>query len=194
MSTIVVVKKDGFAAIAADTLSKNGETKESAAYVVNNEKIIVVQENYLAIAGPTSGKRVLRHYFNNFKGTVSLNSADAIFAQWLHLHQALRETYFVNPNDDEDASFESSQMDILIANKHGIFGVAAYRSVQEFTRYYACGMGDQYALGAIYARYDDPSLSAEALARLGVEASAEFDDSTGLPVTSYSIKLHADGS
>ena len=38
MTTIAVVRKSGYAAIAADTLTKWGTGKESAAYVANNTK------------------------------------------------------------------------------------------------------------------------------------------------------------
>jgi ATP-dependent protease HslVU (ClpYQ) peptidase subunit len=76
-------------------------------------------------------------------------------------------------------------MDVLIANPHGIFGVAAHRTVQEFSKFYAYGSGSPYALGAMYAAYRAPSLDAEAVARLGVAAAAEFHDETGLPVQSF---------
>ena len=41
----------------------------------------------------------------------------------------------------------------------------------------------------MYAAYDRPGLSAEQVARLAIEAAAEFDDATGLPVISHSVKL-----
>ncbi len=54
MSTIVVVRKDGKAVIAADTLTTCGNTKESAEYVVNHEKIIAYKDNFLGISGSAS--------------------------------------------------------------------------------------------------------------------------------------------
>ncbi len=54
MSTVVVVKKDGYAAIAADTLTTFGNTKESAEYIVNSEKIFKYRENYLGVTGSAS--------------------------------------------------------------------------------------------------------------------------------------------
>ncbi|HTE16485.1 MAG TPA: hypothetical protein VK642_15545 [Burkholderiales bacterium] len=38
MTTIAVVRKDGYVAIAADTMTKWGTGKETAEYVVNNHK------------------------------------------------------------------------------------------------------------------------------------------------------------
>ena len=83
-------------------------------------------------------------------------------------------------------------MDVLIANPRGIFGVAAHRTVQEFSRFYAYGSGSSYALGAMYAAWRAPSLDAEALARLGVMAAAEFHDETGLPVQSFAMDANPD--
>ena len=73
-------------------------------------------------------------------------------------------------------------MDVLIANPYGIFGVSGMRTVQEFARFYAYGSGTDYALGALYASYGRPELDAEALARLAINAAAEFDDGTAAPI------------
>ena len=59
-----------------------------------------------------------------------------------------------------------------------------YKSLISF---YAYGSGNEYALGAMYACYDNKELDAEKIARLGVAASTDFDDSTGAPVTCYSF-------
>ncbi len=40
MTTVAVVRKEGVAAIAADTLTKWGSAKESAVYIANHEKIL----------------------------------------------------------------------------------------------------------------------------------------------------------
>ena len=45
--------------------------------------------------------------------------------------------------------------------------------------------GDKLVVGV----YDDPKRSAEDIARFAIEAAAEFDDATGLPVMSHSVKL-----
>ena len=48
---------------------------------------------------------------------------------------------------------------------------------------------DGAALGALFAVYKDANKNCEELARLGVQAGIEFDDGSGLPITSYTIKL-----
>ena len=188
MSTITVVAKDGGAAIAADSLTTWGTTKESAAYIINHDKIIQVGNSYLAISGPTSAKLALKDYFRT-KSAVDLSNVDAIFRVWIELHAALKESYFLKSSETEDGAFESTRIDVLIANPHGIFGVAAHRAVQKFSKYYAYGTGWQHALGAMHAVYSEASISAEEVAKIGIRAAAEFDTDTGLPVISHSLTL-----
>jgi ATP-dependent protease HslVU (ClpYQ) peptidase subunit len=119
------------------------------------------------------------------------DSSINIFKTWQAFHAALKDRYYLVSVNEKDDSLESSKFDVLIANPRGIFGVGAHRTVQEYRRFYAVGSGTDLALGAMYAAYDRPGLSAEQLARLAIEAAAEFDDSTGLPVVSKAVKLRA---
>jgi ATP-dependent HslUV protease subunit HslV len=189
MSTIIVVRKKGYAAIATDTLTKQRVGKESAEYVLNHQKICQIHGSYIAVVGATSAKLMLQNYFSSLEVPPDLTSVNGIFQAWLDLHAALKERYFLNPDEDEDDTVESTRMDVLIMNSFGIFGVSAHRAVQEFSRFYAYGQGREYATGAMYAVYNDPNTSAEDVARLGIVAAAEFDDSTGLPILSHVVKL-----
>lgn len=185
MTTVTVVRKERRIAIAADTLTKWGGGKESADYVANHEKIIRVGESYVAITGSATMKLILADYFAGLEAPPAFDSALEIFRVWNTLHAALKEQYFLQVGEDKEDELESSRMDVVIANRHGIFGVAAHRTVQEFSKFYAYGSGSPYALGAMYAAYRAPSLDAEAVARLGVMAAAEFHDESGLPVQSF---------
>jgi len=189
MTTVTVVKKEGRVAIAADTLTKWGCGKESADYVANHEKILQVGESYVAITGSATFKLILADYFSSLETTPQFTSAAEIFRVWNTMHGALKEQYYLQTGEDKEEDLESSRMDVLIANPRGIFGVAAHRTVQEFSRFYAYGSGSSYALGAMYAAFRAPSYDAEALARLGVAAAAEFHDETGLPIQSFSLTL-----
>jgi ATP-dependent protease HslVU (ClpYQ) peptidase subunit len=189
MTTIAVVKKDGIAAIAADTLTKWGSAKESAAYIANHEKVLRVGDSYLAITGSATFKMVLKDYFESATD-VRLSTTPEIFRTWNRLHAALKERYFLMPEEDKEDALESSRMDVLIANPRGIFGVSGHRTVQEFSRFYAYGSGSDYALGALYSAYDVKGRSAEDLARHAIETAVEFDDGTGLPITSFTLRLN----
>ena len=191
MTTIAVVRKNGYAAIAADTLTKWGSGKESAAYIANNTKIVKAGDSFLAASGTATFKLILRDYFSQ-RGTLPrFDNTINIFKTWQAFHSVLKERYFLATVNEKDDSLESSKFDVLIANPHGIFGVGAHRTVQEYRKFYAIGTGTDLALGAMYASYDNPRLSAEQIARLAITAAAEFDDATGLPALSHSVKLKA---
>lgn len=188
MTTIVVVRKGGTAVIAADTLAKYGETREAAAYVANHDKLVQVGDAILGPTGPASAQLVLRSYFDGEEARQDFASPQGIFETFTDLMGALKDDYFLIPKEDERDPYESLQMETLVASPAGIFGVYPLRSVQEYTRYYAFGSGAELALGAMHAVYDgaeDP----EEVARRGLDAAAEFDDSTDGPYTVRRITL-----
>jgi ATP-dependent HslUV protease, peptidase subunit HslV len=189
MTTVVAVKKNGFVAIAADTLTMWGNMKESAAHIENSEKILKFQDNYLAFTGSASFKLVVEHWLSKSKRKPKLDSVEDIFDSWLSFHKELKDKYFLRPDDEDSDEFETSRMNVLIANPSGIFAVGVLRSVNEYKRFTAFGSGCDYAIGAMRAIYDDETKSAEDIAKLGIEVAAEFDDGTGLPLNSYTIKL-----
>jgi ATP-dependent HslUV protease, peptidase subunit HslV len=189
VTTIAVVRKNGYAAIAADTLTKWGSGKESAAYIANNTKIVKVGDGYLAASGTATFKLIMRDYFAQRGVPARFDTTINIFKTWQAFHAVLKERYYLVTVGEKDDTIESSKFDVLVANPHGIFGVGAHRTVQEYRKFYAIGTGTDLALGAMYASYDNPRMSAEQLARLAITAAAEFDDATGLPVVSHSVKL-----
>ncbi|MEO7726308.1 MAG: MFS transporter [Burkholderiales bacterium] len=189
MTTIAVVKKNGRTAIAADTLTKWGTGKESAAYIVNHDKIVAAGDTFIGASGSATFKTIMRDYFTQARTKPRFDSTINIFRTWQAFHAALKDRYFLVTASDKDDSLESSRFDVLLANPHGIFGVGAHRTVQEYVRFYAIGSGTDVALGAMYGVYDDPRRSAEDIARFAIEAAAEFDDATGLPAISHSVKL-----
>lgn len=188
MTTLVVVRKNGKIAIAADTLTKWGSAKESADYIANYEKIFQIGSSYLAITGTTTFKLILTEYFLQLDTPPRFDSVQSIFRTWQELHLAMKERYFLLATEDKEDDLETSRMHVLIANPHGIFGVGAHRSVQEFSKFYSYGAGSEYATGALFASYENPKLDAHALAQLGVRCAIEFDDSTGGPITSHVLR------
>lgn len=191
MTTIVVVRKDRGVAIAADTMTKWGSGKETADYVANHGKLLRVGDTWLGLTGNASFKTILADYFARPRVKPRFDTPLAIFRTWQALHAALKNDYHLLPGSGEDEPLESTRFDALIANRHGIFGVVAHRTVQEFTRYYAFGSGNSYAMGALHAMHSQRGLDAETLARRAVEAAAEFDDATGLPINAQRITLQS---
>ena len=189
MTTIAVVRKNGYAAIAADTMTKWGSGRETAEYIVNHGKIFSVGNNYLGVTGNATFQAILRDYFSRPRVYARFDNPLEIFKTWQKLHTVLKQDYYLVPGHGEDDAIESSRMDVLIANARGIFGVAAHRTVQEFAKFYAFGSGGDVAMGVMYAVYSDENRSAEDIARFAIDGAAEFDDSTGAPVSSYAVKL-----
>jgi ATP-dependent protease HslVU (ClpYQ) peptidase subunit len=189
MTTIAVVRKNGYAAIAADTMTKWGSGKETAEYIVNHGKIFRVGNTYLGVTGNATFQAILRDYFSRPRVYARFETPLEIFKTWQKLHAVLKQDYYLVAGHGEDDAIESSRMDVLILNANGIFGIAAHRTVQEFSKFYAFGSGGDIALGVMYAMYPDAKRSAEDIARRAIDGAAEFDDSTGAPVTSYAVKL-----
>ena len=185
---MVAVKKNGFVSIAADTLTSFGNTKETAKYVTNSEKIFKYKENYIAMSGWGATQQAVEHFLLNTKQKLLFDSARSIYQSGIALHNALKNDYFLRPDGDDDP-FETSRLSILIANSHGIFSLTEHRYVQDFERFYAYGSGNEFALGAMFAVFDDEDKKAEDIARIGINAGAEFDDGSALPMHCYTVKL-----
>ena len=188
MTTVVAVKKRGVACIAADTLARYGSTCETADYIVNSDKILLVGDTWLCPTGPASAQLVLKSYFADPERPRDFSSIDAVFETLREMQATLKEEYYLNPKEDESDAFDSMQMEIMIVSPAGIFGAYPLRSIQEFTRFYAFGSGATYALGAMHALYDRLA-SAEEIAGRAIEAAAAFDDSTGMPHTLHKLQL-----
>lgn len=187
MSTITVARKDGRVAIAADGLTTFEELKLPHAYDAAPNKILEVAGSYLGVVGYTAHYVVLQSALARLEEEPDFSSREAIFETFRALHPLLKEEYFLLTEANEGDPYESSQVTVLIANAHGIFGVYDLREVHAYTRFWAMGSGMGYALGAMYARYD--TASAREVAEAGVRAGIEFDRDSGPPVTTFEVEL-----
>lgn len=187
MTTCVVVKKDKQIAIASDSLVTFGDTRLSNAYEVNN-KIFQVGESYITLAGTAAHFPVMRKLLTGMGEDCKLNDRDDVFETFSKVHTILKDHYFLNTKEDEDDPYESSQITALIANPYGIFGVYSYREVFSFDRFWGIGSGRNFALGAMYAVYDQ-EISAHRIAEIGIYAGVEFDKSSSMPLRSHSVEM-----
>ena len=120
---------------------------------------------------------------------LDLHGKAAIYESFRRLHPVLKDEAFLNPKEEEDDPYESSQMTVMIANPTGIFAVYSMREVFEFDRFWAIGSGRDFALGAMFVVYDGKSRSAAAVAQAGIHAGAEFDTGTSEPINLHEVKL-----
>ncbi len=194
MSTVVVVKKAGKICIAADSLTSFGDLKLNSEYDAAHDKILRHEENYLGIVGSAAHQLVLESLFVSKKVVdkkidIDFSSRLSIYESFRALHPILKEKYFLNAKDEDDDPYESTQIDALIANPFGIFGIHSLREVTEYKKFWAIGSGAEYALGAMFALYDKAE-TAEEIAHTGVAAGAEFNNASSMPLSSYTIDLH----
>jgi ATP-dependent protease HslVU (ClpYQ) peptidase subunit len=189
MSTVLVVQKGLQACIAADSLTTWGShIRERKGYEQNNDKIFEYNESYFGMVGFAGNQMVLRSYLSGLKEKADLSSSEAIFEFWRKMHKELKDQYFVNPRDEKDDPYESSRIGALICNPYGTFYVSDLRFVATFTKFWAIGSGQEYALGALFANYERYRKPLD-IAKAAMAAACEFDVHSDHPCVYYSVKL-----
>ena len=194
MTTLVVAKKAGQVAIAADTLVTFGDTRLSHRFEVNS-KIFKVDTtagmSYVGMAGTVAHFPVLRKAMAALpKELLRLGSKDEVFDTFVKLHPVLKETFFLQTKEDDNDPYESSQFTVVIANASGIYGLYSYREVFEFKEFWGIGSGRSFALGAMHACWDKAKTARE-VAMAGMTAGCEFDKNSGGPIDVFTLKLKA---
>ena len=187
MTTIVLVRKGDSAVIAADSLTTFGTTRLAPSYDRHPHKITSYGDSFIGVAGSAAHQLVLENLLVR-TANLDFHGKAAIYESFRKLHPLLKDEAFLNPKEEEDDPYESSQMTVMVANPWGIFAVYSMREVFEFDRFWAIGSGRDFALGAMYSLYDKTK-SAAAIAEAGVMAGAEFDTGTSTPVSLHEVKL-----
>ena len=192
MTTIVVARKNGTVSVGADSLTTFGDTRLADHHKRVHDKILRVGESLIALCGSSAHFVVMENVFAK-AGALDFSGRSAIYETFRRLHPLLKEHAFLNPKEEDDDPYESSQITALIANGHGIFGVYSYREVFDFDRFWAAGSGRNFALGAMYSAYDRAK-SAEEVVRAGLAAGSEFDKNSAGPYEVHSMKLNGAAS
>jgi len=187
MTTIVAVKKNGTVAIAADSLTTFGDTRLGRQYKGEHDKILEINDSFIGLCGSSAHPLVISALLPKLED-VRLGSRMEVYETFRRLHPILKEQGYLNPKEDEDDPYESSQITALIANASGIYGVYSYREVFDYDRFWGIGSGRNFALGAMFAAYDRCKTAAE-VAKIGVMAGAEFDTATQGPIVLNTVKL-----
>jgi len=194
MTTLVVVKKAGHVAMAADTLVTFGDTSLTHRFEANS-KIFKIDTpdgpSYIGMAGTVAHFPVLRKAMSTLPPEqLKLGSRDEVFETFLKLHPLLKEMFFLQSKEDDNDPYESSQFTVVIANANGIFGLYSYREVFEFKEFWGIGSGRSFALGAMHACWDKAK-TARDVAMAGLNAGCEFDKNSGGPIDVFTLKLKA---
>jgi ATP-dependent protease HslVU (ClpYQ) peptidase subunit len=187
MTTIVVVRKGDTAVIAADSLTTFGTTRLAPQYDRAPHKVAVYRDSIIGVAGSAAHQLVLENLLERHPD-LELHGRAAIYETFRKLHPVLKDEMFLNPKEEDDDPYESSQMTLMIVNPSGIYAVYSMREVFEFQRFWAIGSGRDFALGAMFSIYDKVK-SAKQVAETGVLAGAEFDTGTALPMTMHQVRI-----
>lgn len=195
MTTLVVVKKAGQIAIAADTLVTFGDTSLTHRFEANSKifkvDVPVVGPSYIGMAGTVAHFPALRKAMAALpKEQLRLGSRDEVFDTFIKLHPLLKDTFFLQTKEDDNDPYESSQFTVVIANASGIYGLYSYREVFEFKEFWGIGSGRSFALGAMHACWDKAKTARE-VAMAGMNAGCEFDKNSAGPVEVFTLKLKA---
>lgn len=192
MTTVVVVRKAGQLAIAADTLVTFGDTRLSHRHEDNSKLFRVdtpIGASYVGMAGTVAHFPVLRKAMLTLpKEQLNLGSKDEVFDTFTKLHPLMKETFFMQTKEEDNDPYESSQFSVLIANATGIYGLYSYREVFEFKEFWGIGSGRSFALGAMYASWDKAKTARE-IAEIGVKAGCEFDKNSAGPIDVFTLRL-----
>lgn len=187
MSIVVVVKKNNKVVIAADSNYSVGTINIKSKYLKNRTKIVQLGDTFCGVVGATAHEHVLADLFKRNKKKFSFNNEAEIFRSYLAIHEILTQEYHLRTDEDDSTQeYESSQIDALIANQNGIFGMYTWREVYEYEKFWAIGSGRGFALGSLFSLYDDLDDAVE-IAEMAVKAACEFDDGCELPISLHSI-------
>jgi ATP-dependent HslUV protease, peptidase subunit HslV len=188
MSVVVAVRKGNTIAMAADTQTSFGDVR----IPIDNLRARKITQ----VKGAWVGKTGWGLYDNIFADFLSarrrppLTSEKGIYRFFLQLWRTLHEKYaFINDQcREKDSPFGDLDAAFLVVNPSGIYHVASDMSVTKFTKYYAIGAGNDYALGALHALYDDSRYDAQTLARRAVETASTFKMYCGGEVDVVTVK------
>src|SRR6476620_1003515 len=122
MTTLVVVRKGDSVAIAADSLTTFGDTRLAAEHDRNPDKIVRYRDTYIGLCGSAAHQLVFGNLLASHPA-LDFSTKAGIFETFRKLHPILKEQHFLNPREEEDDPYESTQVQALVANEHGIFGV-----------------------------------------------------------------------
>lgn len=189
MSTVTVVKKGKKICISSETLTTFGTMKMNEDFKENSLKILKWGDSYVGIVGYVALNIMLQDVINTEKSQPDFSNRESIYKYFTKLHSKLKDKYFLNASEDRDDPVESSQFEIVIVNKHGMFGVHSLREVHQYRKFWAYGSGRRYALGAMNSVYDVKGFNAQKIAEAGVQAGITFDDASGGSIVSHTVKL-----
>ncbi len=189
MSTVVAVIKDGIACIGAESQTTIGNIKVTTGFV-NGHKLMHWGENTFGMVGSASMFAVLDDLISKSDEAPELATPSQIFSFFRKLHPRLKKKYYIRAvYDDDDNAVETSRLNILLVNPHGVFQITPWRSVNVIKNFWAIGSGQDFALGALHVLMQDSSLDAEQITQRALEAACAMDLYSNAPLEWKTFRL-----
>lgn len=191
MSTLVAVRKGKQICIASDSLTTFGDKKQKAEYVEEPAKFYKWGHSIVGLVGYAAHEQVLTSLIKNTKKAPEFSSKLEIFEAIRGIHKILKEEYYLVPitDDNKEDPYESTQMDMMIINKYGLFTALSLREVFEYKKFWAMGSGGDFATGAMFMAYQRKGATAQSVARAGITAGMEFDKNSYGPIHLKTLQL-----
>ena len=187
MTTLVVVRKNNTAAIAADSLTTFGDTRLSAEFDRTYDKIVHYKGTYIGLCGSAAHQLVFESLLAKHDD-LDFSTKRAIFETFRKLHPILKEQHFLNPKEEEDDPYESTQVTALDRQSDMASSACTRCAKCSNTRASGpIGSGREFALGAMHSQYDSLK-TAQAVAEIGIDAGATFDKNSALPLTMFTLR------
>jgi ATP-dependent protease HslVU (ClpYQ) peptidase subunit len=169
--------------MAADSLTTFGDTRLSAQFDRVFDKIVRYRDTYVGLCGSAAHQLVFESLLAQHKD-LDFGSKMAIFETFRKLHPILKDQHFLNPKEEDDDPYESTQIQALIANGNGIFGVYSMREVFEYTNT-GGRLRPRVALGAMAC-----AAGCATRPRCNGRDRGGYDrDGTRMPMTLYTLPL-----
>ena len=113
MTTLVVVRKNNEVAIAADSLTTFGDTRLPAHFDRASDKIVQFRGTYIGLCGSAAHQLVFESLLAKHSD-LDFSNKRAIFETFRKLHPILKEQHFLNPKEEDDDPYESTQVTAVL--------------------------------------------------------------------------------
>ena len=186
MTTLVVVRKNDEIAIAADSLTTFGDTRLSADYRQDAGEDRHYRGTYIGLCGSAAHQLVFESLLAKH-GDLDFSNKAAIFETFRKLHPILKEQHFLNPKEEEDDPYESTQVTAFVANTRGHLRRVLHARGVRIHAFLGSRHRPRVRDGRDARAVRERLRSAEAIARVGIDAGTMFDKNSGLPLTLYTV-------
>ena len=157
MGTIVAVKTDSEIAIGCDSLNTFEELIHKDSHETES-CLFKFDENFIGLNCAYALQQTTQNHLKALeqeKKEISLSDKEQVKAFFSSVYDDVRIQQRVLVQHQGSVPFESLPMNLMLANRSGIFKVDAVRGVYQYKKFWAVGSAEMFALGALEACYSN---------------------------------------